>query len=100
MNFKIKKIDYETAREYGEWDNAGRWYPDDEFRVPGSFEVRTPSRAYPTSYFKHFLTLKYARMLARNKPDLYLEIQGINKDNEEGKGIIAWAVKQKLMKEE
>ena len=99
MSFKIKKIDYGTAVQYGEWDKAGRWYPDNKFKIPGSFEVRTPSRRFPTSYFKHFLTLKYARMLARNKPDLYLEIQGINKDSEEGKEIIAWAVEQRLVKE-
>lgn len=98
MAIKIESIDYDTARALGEWDKAGRWYPDKEFMIPGSFMVRSPSRRFPTSYFKHFMTSKYARLLARSNPRLYLETQGISQSSDEGKEIIAWAVENRLIR--
>jgi len=52
-------------------------YPYPFAVVPGSFEVRPPSWAYPHSYLNHALTLKYATLLVIHKPLLYAKAHGI-----------------------
>ena len=61
-----KKVD-DAAREWenrkqrntnpeGTFDNAGRWYPDDDERQECCDSVRGPSRSYPYSYMTHCRT--------------------------------------------
>jgi len=52
-------------------------YPYPFAVVPGSFEVRPPSFAYPHSYLHHVFTLKYAKLLVIHKPLLYAKAHGI-----------------------
>lgn len=47
---------------HGEFDRAGRWYPDTE-KEGGTPPVRTPSRRWPYSYLKACRTLKWVRQL-------------------------------------
>ena len=81
----------------GSWDNAKRWYPhDDLYEIPGAFNVRTPSRAWPGSYIKHFYSKKFARLLARHRPLDYIKAQGMDRDSEEAKEIIAQHVAARM----
>ena len=74
----IKPLPYGSHKVAGKNDNASRWYPSEEYMVPSSFNVRSPSRNWPSSYFKHFYSLKYARLLFEHRPDLYFELHGLN----------------------
>lgn len=94
--FKIEKLPDGSHRDYGEYDNASRWYPDDAIRVPGSFNVRPPSRAWPYNYLNHFYTLKFAKLLAAVDPKKYCEVMGISKRRKLYKEIIATAVTARL----
>jgi len=62
----------------GSFDSAKRWYPDPSFVVPGSFDVRSPSRCWPYSYLKHFYSKKYARLLSETKPDVYRSLLAVS----------------------
>ncbi len=53
-----------TAKEIGSFDNAGRFYISAEFHTESSSVVRTPSRSWPYSQYKHIFTKKYAKQLA------------------------------------
>lgn len=55
----------------GKFDNAGRWYPSDAERAGDSYQVRTPSRAYPFSYMARSRTKAHVKLLAENSPDLF-----------------------------
>ncbi len=55
----------------------GVWKPFPEFKVPGSFLVKRPSDTYQ-SYRNHYFTMKYAKLLALHRPDLYCKLQGID----------------------
>jgi len=77
-DIKVERLRDGAHTLAGSFDKASRWYPDEEYVVPGSFEVRSPSRRWPFSYLKHFYTLKYAQMLAYHRPDLYMYLQGID----------------------
>jgi hypothetical protein len=98
---RLRKVAIQTLpdpkahRVAGHFDGGRRWWPGDGYLVPGSFQVRAPSRDYPWSYLKHFYSLKYARLLAMYRPDLYCSLQGIDAESEEAKLILAWADKAK-----
>ena len=60
-----------------ERDKGGRWYPGDS--TPDSIKdylskYRSPSRAWPQSYAKPLLTMKFAKWLREHEPDLYEKI--------------------------
>ena len=80
----------------GDWDKAGRWYPDEQFIIPGSFKVRSPSRAWPHSFIDHFKTVKYAKLLAKHKPELYMKLVGIKQKSKEWEEVMSWAVAKRL----
>lgn len=86
---QIEKLPDGAHAKLGRYDNAGRWYPHPDYQVPGSFEVRSPSRSWPYGYLKHVYTKKYAKLLALYKPLTYIQLQGIDPGSEEGKKIIA-----------
>lgn len=48
----------------GKFDNAGRYYIHSAAHTDSSRKVRSPSRAWPYSEYKHAFTVVYARQLA------------------------------------
>jgi hypothetical protein len=86
---KIQPLPSGSPLEAGHYDNAKRWYPEEQFIVPGSFRVRSPSRAWPYNYIKHFYTRKYSQLLFYSKPLEWMRLQGIDPKSDEGKGLIA-----------
>jgi hypothetical protein len=80
----------------GKKDNAGRWEPYEDFIVPGSFQIRGPTRAWPHNYVKHFYTRKYSQLLFYNNPRLWLQTQGIDEASDEGKRYIAHHVATRM----
>lgn len=75
---KVPTLPDGSHRRAGEFDKAGRWYPNDECCVPGSFRVRAPSRTWPFSYLKHYYTAAYSRQLLEQAPQLWLRLQGLD----------------------
>ena len=55
-----------------------KWIPDKNIIVPGSFEVRRPSNAFPNSYLRHFYTKKFAGLVLEHYPLLYAKLHGID----------------------
>ena len=94
--FKIEKLPDGSHKIAGSYDKAARWYPYDDFVVPGSFDVRSPSRAWPYSYLKHFYSTKYARLLFVNDPRKYARLHGINLQSELGKMLLAQVAVNKI----
>lgn len=68
---RVPKLPSGAHRKAGYFDKAGRWYPHQQYVVGGTFQVRAPSRAWTSSYLKHFYTRKYAQRLAEDAPELY-----------------------------
>ena len=93
----IEKFDGEDAKAYGRWDKAGRWYPNKKYVVPGSFKVSAPSRRWGNSYYKHFLSKKYACLLAAYDPWLYLKMKGITPESALGRKIVSAAVENRIV---
>lgn len=89
MKVRIEPLPDGAHKRAGKYDNAARWYPYDEFVVPGTFGVRSPSRKWPFSYLKHFYTKAYAKRLFLRRPALYLDLCNISVNSEEGKRLIA-----------
>ena len=88
-----------THKEWGSFDSGQRWYPADELTEAVSFNVRSPSRAYPYSYLKHFYSIKFAKLLASTHPALYCKVLGISRRTKRYKEIIAAAVLTRITKE-
>jgi hypothetical protein len=96
LKSKVEPFPSGSARRAGKWDNGGRFYPDKEFAVPGSFKCREPSRAFPSSYLKHFYTRKYAALLLEHKPDLYLELHGYKNLSDAPEDIQIWVTSKRI----
>ena len=60
MNTEIKQI---TVKELGKWDGP-RWLVKRQYRTDSVNRVRSPSRAWPYSEFKHVFTKKYRVQLS------------------------------------
>lgn len=65
----MKTLDWTTIRSIGNTDNANRWHPTPDVAEYFS-AIRSPSRAWPHSYAKAAQTLKFAKWLTVNRPDL------------------------------
>jgi len=64
-----KKLEWADIYRLGKTDNARRWYPMPE--IAEYFRsIREPSRAWPWSYAKAALTIKFARWLRDTHPDI------------------------------
>jgi len=72
----IRALTPKEVRRIGKFDKGDRFYPYEDYVVEGSFLVRNPSRAHPYSFYKHALTLKYAKLLANHRPDLWESLTG------------------------
>jgi hypothetical protein len=80
----------------GEFDRKQRWYPKDEFWVPGTFQVCNPSRLFPWSYLKHFYTKAYSQKLFAHNPKLWLDINQVDLETEDGQQLFALAAAQRI----
>lgn len=96
---KIPALKSGSHAKAGKYDNAKRWYPHEEYIVPGSFKVRTPSRAYPFSYLKHFYSAKYSKLLLENNPEKWFALQGLNRSFLDLAGNVEEAIIAALTKE-
>lgn len=52
----------------GTFDNAGRWYPSEDWEASCCSSVRGPSRSYPYAYLTHCRTQKHVSTLWAEKP--------------------------------
>jgi hypothetical protein len=62
-------LNWNTIRNIGKQDSAGRWYPAPDVAEYFS-AIRSPSRAWPHSYAKAAQTKKFATWLTINRPEL------------------------------
>jgi hypothetical protein len=53
-----------TSKDIGTWDNGGRYFISEIYHTDSSKAVRTPSRHWPYSEYKHIFTAKYAKQIA------------------------------------
>lgn len=86
-----------SHRQAGRFDKAGRWYPADDYVVAGSFQVRSPSRAWPYSYLKHFYTSVYSRALLFAEPALWLALQGMAPESAEAAPFVALVAERRMV---
>jgi hypothetical protein len=52
----------------GKKDNGGRWYPDDSETCSCCSGIRSPSRSFPWSYWRHCRSLKHIKTLLQEHP--------------------------------
>lgn len=52
-----------VSKPVGKWDNASRFYPSDAEDCGVTASVRTPSRAFPYSYYKACFSVKHCAAL-------------------------------------
>ena len=52
------------AIDIGHFDSGKRYYISEEYRTDSSRYIRSPSRHWPYSEYKHIFTKKYAKQLA------------------------------------
>lgn len=98
IGIKIGPLPDGTHKQAGQYDNARRWYPRDEFyKIPGAFCVRSPSRAWPYNYLKHFYTSKYSKLLFENNPRLWLNLNGIDINSKEAAPYIAAHTERRII---
>ena len=69
----MKKLNWQHLRALGKTDNGNRWYPSEDIAEFFS-GLRPPSRAWPHSYAKSAQTLKFAKWLRDNRPDLAVQL--------------------------
>lgn len=60
----IQALSNEQLYKLGKFDNANRWHPTDDLIRPYFNNIRTPSRAWPYSYWKAAKTKKFAKWYA------------------------------------
>ena len=96
MKIKAEPFPSGTAKYAGKWDRAGRWYPNEEYDVPGAFTGRSPTRAWPNSYVKHFYTKKYAKLLLSHRPDLYLDLHNIKDIQQAPDEVKVWVATKRM----
>lgn len=92
----IPKLPDGAHYQAGRYDNAGRWYPSEDYDVPGSFQVRSPSRNWPYSYVKHFYTRGYSRLLLVHAPELWAELMGLEADSLRVLALVALAREEEV----
>lgn len=63
LNYWVKMY-----RASGKTDSGSRWYPSDEERCSCCEYIRSPSRAYPWSLYKHCHSRKHIKNLIQENP--------------------------------
>jgi len=69
MRIIMKPLTWNDIYKIGNTDNANRWYPSDTVSAYFS-TIREPSRAYPHSMARAAQTMKFAKWLIKNKPEI------------------------------
>lgn len=93
---KISALPNGSHYKHGTSDNAGRWYPDQAIRYPGTFDVRQPTRKWPHSYTKHYYSTKFAKAMSIHDPARYISLQGIDPESEHAQHLYAAAAAYKI----
>ena len=70
----MKHLSKFALYKIGKFDNGGRYYLDDEFQTDTSAYVRSPSRAWNLSLWKHAKTAKYLKSLSKEQLDKILDL--------------------------
>lgn len=65
----MKKLTTAQVKRLGEFDKASRWYPCEDVAEYFS-NIRSPSRAWPYSYYKSAHTGKFYKWMENNRPDI------------------------------
>jgi hypothetical protein len=65
----IAKYLSDNRHPVGKTDKGGRWFPDDSEECSCCQAIRSPSRAYPWSLWKHCKSSKHLLTLMKEKPD-------------------------------
>lgn len=100
----IKRLPQGSHKACGSFANIERlWYPNQEYMVGGAFRVavgkklasRMPSLR-KNMFIRHWYTYKYAGLLARYRPDLYIALQGLDPDGEAARRLNAHHIALKL----
>lgn len=63
----MKRLSKKVAYLIGYFDKGGRYYLKDEFCTDTSDNVRSPSRAWNLSVWKHVFTGKYLKSLSESQ---------------------------------
>ena len=69
----MNALTWNTIRNIGKQDSAGRWYPAADVAEYFS-AIRSPSRAWPHSYARAAQTKKFATWLINNRPELAAQL--------------------------
>lgn len=75
----VQQLPWPSHEKWGATDNIGRWFPKPEVNFYNVFMrfAPFPSIRLPNNYRVFYYTLRFARMMAREKPDLYLRIYNL-----------------------
>lgn len=65
----IEKLTNEQLYTIGSFDKGNRYTLHAEFETETSRYIRTPSRAWPFSVWKHVKTMKYRKSLTKEQCD-------------------------------
>ena len=65
----MKTLSWRELRRIGNTDNANRWYPCEEVQEYFA-HIREPSRAFPHSFARSAQTMKFAKWLIFNRPEI------------------------------
>ena len=65
----MKTLSWNDIYKIGKTDNANRWYPSQDISEYFA-NIRSPSRAFPHSYARSAQTMKFAKWLIRNRPEI------------------------------
>lgn len=63
----MKTLTKQQVLKIGSFDKAGRYTLNPEFETETSKKVRTPSRAWPFSVYKHCFTGKFYKSLSEEQ---------------------------------
>lgn len=66
----IQPLSKTELKKMGSFDNAGRFYLDDIFETDTSKSVRSPSRSWPLSIWKHCQTIKFRKSMTREQCEM------------------------------
>lgn len=82
FNLFLRKIK-EKYRPDGKTDNGGRWFPSESESCSCCENVRSPSRAYPWSLYKHCHSIKHIKnVLSIRKVESIEDLPLLIEDND------------------
>ena len=78
----VQVFQFPFHHKCGTFDEYGRWFPNADLNFDKVFDniANYPSPLDPLSFMRFFYSLRYARILARNRPFVYRKYHGL-KDN-------------------